>query len=84
MLGVPDERFGHCVAAVLQWSERHEGDLAAVGSALRESLAGFKVPVAYWVVPEIERQPSSKTDYSWAHRVVADTPPTHDRRAARA
>src|SRR5699024_1525851 len=84
VLGVPDERFGHCVAAVLQWSERHEGDLAAVGSALRESLAGFKVPVAYWVVPEIERQPSSKTDYSWARRVVADTPPTHDRRAARA
>lgn len=84
VLGVPDERFGHCVAAVLQWSEGHDGDLAAVGSALRENLAGYKVPAVYWVVPEVERQPSSKTDYGWARRVVADTPPSHDRRAARA
>ena len=55
--------------------------LEAVGTALRGHLAGFKIPVAYWVVDEVERHPSSKTDYGGARRLVADRSPDHDRRA---
>ncbi|AWH96199.1 AMP-binding protein [Dietzia psychralcaliphila] len=97
VFGVPDERFGHRVGAVVQWSAPspdgspaspdstsdaagHPGDLDAVGLALREHLAGFKIPVAYWVVDRVERHPSSKTDYGWARRLVAERAPDHDRR----
>ena len=79
-LGVPDERFGHRVGAVIEWAEGHVGDFGALEQALRGTLAGFKIPVAFWVVEKIERHPSSKTDYGWAKRVLADRGPDHDRR----
>ncbi|MDV8001261.1 AMP-binding protein [Rhodococcus sp. IEGM 1408] len=80
VLGVADERFGHRVGTVLQWSDGHEGDFAALEAALRTDLTGYKVPVAFWVVPAVERHPSSKTDYGWARRVVTGAAPDHDRR----
>jgi acyl-CoA synthetase (AMP-forming)/AMP-acid ligase II len=85
VFGVPDERFGHRVGAVVQWADGdsadgNAGDFTAVGLALREHLAGFKIPVAYWVVEQVERHPSSKTDYGWARRLVAERAPDHDRR----
>ncbi|GLB65421.1 acyl-CoA synthetase [Dietzia sp. NCCP-2495] len=89
-LGVPDERFGHRVGAVIQWADGSgDGDhtddhpderFGRLESSLRESLAGFKIPVALWVVDRVERHPSSKTDYGWARRLVADRAPDHDRR----
>lgn len=80
ILAVPDERFGHRVGAVLQWSSGAVEDFAAVEAELRRTLAGYKVPAAFWVVDEVGRHPSSKTDYGWARRVVADRAPDHDRR----
>lgn len=80
VLGVPDERFGHRVGVVLEWAAGHDGAFDAVETQLRAGLAGFKVPVAYWVVEKIERHPSSKTDYGWAKRLIADRGPDHDRR----
>lgn len=81
VLGVPDDRFGHRVGAVIEWAEGHEGRFGEVEASLRGGLAGFKVPVAFWVVEKVERHPSSKTDYGWARRIVADRAPDHDRRA---
>lgn len=80
VLGVPDERFGHRVGAVIEWAEGHDGGFEAVETQLRTVLAGFKVPVAYWVVDEVERHPSSKTDYGWAKRLIAERGPDRDRR----
>ena len=80
VLGVPDERFGHRVGAVLQWADGGARDFADVETELRAGLAGYKVPVAYWVVPAVERHPSSKTDYGWARRLVTGRDPDHDRR----
>lgn len=80
VLGVLDARFGHRVGAVMQWSDGHDGDFGAVEMTLRETLAGYKIPVAFWVVPSVERHPSSKTDYGWARRLVDASAPTHDRR----
>ena len=79
-LGVPDDRFGHRVGAVVEWSDGHVGDFAALEGTLREELAGFKIPVAYWVVPQVQRHPSSKSDYGWARRVASERAPDHDRR----
>lgn len=81
VLGVPDERFGHRVGAVIEWADGHDGRFEEVEAALRERLAGFKIPVAFWVVDQVERHPSSKTDYGWARSVSAGRAPDHDRRA---
>ena len=81
VLGVPDDRFGHRVGAVIEWAEGREGRFGEVEASLRGGLAGFKVPVAFWVVEKVERHPSSKTDYGWARRIVTDRAPDHDRRA---
>ena len=83
ILGIPDERFGHRVGAVVQWSSGYHGDLASLSEALRTNLAGYKVPAAYWLVDNVRRQPSSKTDYAWAKRLVENTPPDLDRREVR-
>lgn len=80
ILGVPDERFGERVGAVVQWSGSPRG-FEEIDAALRSSLAGYKIPAAYWVVDEVGRHPSRKTDYGWARRLVADRAPDHDRRA---
>ena len=80
VMGVPDERFGHRVGAVIEWAEGHDGRFGDVGAPRRGSRAGFKVPVALGVVEKGERHPSSKTDYGWARRVIADQTPDHDRR----
>lgn len=81
VLGIPDERFGHRVGAVLEWAAGHEGSFDAVEAQLREVLAGFKIPAAFWVVEKVERHPSSKTDYGWAKRLIAGRGPDHDRRS---
>lgn len=48
VVGLPDDRWGEAVAAVLVM---HEGDVTYVENRLRESLAGYKVP-RRWVVAD--------------------------------
>ena len=72
--GVPDERFGQRVAAVVQLRP----DVPAVSEAdliahCRAHVAGYKAPRSVVVVPEIRRSPSGKADYPWAVRVARDT-----------
>ena len=81
VLGVADDRFGQRVAAVVQPDTGRDLDFDAVDAALRGGLAGYKIPAAYWVAEAIGRHPSSKTDYGWATRYVADNAPAVDRRS---
>lgn len=78
VLGVPDERFGQRVAAVVQVNA--DPDFDAVDTALRAGLAGYKIPAVYWLADTIGRHPSSKIDFRWVHRYVADNAPMVDRR----
>ncbi len=69
--GVPDERYGQRVAAVVQLRpgvEAVDGDL---DEHCRERLSGYKVPRAYVVVDEVRRSPSGKPDYRWAQQTAA-------------
>jgi len=58
VVGVPDERFGSRVAAVVQPRE-----------GTRPS-AGYKVPRQLHLVEEIERSPTGKPDYRWAKAIA--------------
>ncbi|OKJ51814.1 acyl-CoA synthetase [Streptomyces sp. CB02115] len=70
--GVPDERWGNRVAAVVQLRENAEAlTLEAVQAHCRTRLAGYKIPRALVLTDRIQRSPSGKADYRWAKAVAA-------------
>jgi acyl-CoA synthetase (AMP-forming)/AMP-acid ligase II len=68
VVGVPDERWGSRVAAVI--ASDVALDLDAVQAHCRAALAGYKVPRSITVVDTIERSPAGKADYRWAAEVA--------------
>lgn len=72
VVGVPDERWGERVAAVVQLREGQprpgDDDLAL---HCRHRLAGYKIPRSVVVVDTVARQPSGKPDYPWAKATAA-------------
>ena len=66
VVGVPDERYGHCVAAVVQAREGTRPQLSELDAFARSEIAGYKVPRALWYVDEVKRSPAGKPDYRWA------------------
>ncbi|MFE6158159.1 acyl-CoA synthetase [Streptomyces sp. NPDC056486] len=70
--GVPDERWGNRVAAVVQLRDGAPSlDLEAIQTHCRTRLAGYKIPRAAVFTTEIQRSPSGKADYRWAKSVAA-------------
>ncbi len=74
VVGVPDERWGEHVVAVVQFRPGMSATLPELVAHCRTLIADFKVPRALEVVDEIVRQPSGKPDYRWA-KGVADPAP---------
>jgi acyl-CoA synthetase (AMP-forming)/AMP-acid ligase II len=71
--GVPDPRWGHQVAAVVQLREGVAvPSLDAIRSHCRGRLAGYKIPRQLVITGEIRRSPSGKADYRWARAVVTE------------
>jgi len=70
VFGVPDERFGERVAAVVSAAGPAPIDVAAVLAAARESLAGYKLPRTVVVVREVPRTPVGKPDYAAARALL--------------
>jgi acyl-CoA synthetase (AMP-forming)/AMP-acid ligase II len=73
VVGVPDERFGQRVAAVV--SLRPDVDAPTddeLDRFIRDLLSGYKVPRRWVRVDCCERLPTGKPDYAWA-RSVAET-----------
>ncbi|MFI9626009.1 acyl-CoA synthetase [Streptomyces sp. NPDC052042] len=72
--GVPDERWGNHVAAVVQLREgAARPSLDDVQAHCRTRLAGYKIPRRLVITGRIRRSPSGKADYRWA-RAVATSP----------
>ncbi|MGI8334911.1 acyl-CoA synthetase [Actinomadura scrupuli] len=84
VVGVPDERLGSRVNAVVSVApERHPDtaspaagetprlDLDELREHCRKSLAGYKVPREIHLVPEVRRSPAGKADYRWARDICA-------------
>ena len=71
VVGVPDERWGQRVAAVIQVNEGAQAPtLESIQDDCRQRISGYKVPREIHIVDEIMRSPSGKPDYRWASEVA--------------
>jgi 3-oxocholest-4-en-26-oate---CoA ligase len=61
--GVPDERWGQAVAAVVRVAPGVSADAADMRTRLRERLAGYKIPKHLVFVDDVPRAASGKADY---------------------
>jgi acyl-CoA synthetase (AMP-forming)/AMP-acid ligase II len=66
VVGVPDERWGERVAALLQPRPGREPSLADLQEHCRTQIASYKVPRQLLLVPEVPRLPNGKPDYRTA------------------
>jgi acyl-CoA synthetase (AMP-forming)/AMP-acid ligase II len=75
VVGIPDERWGQRVTAVVQFRDGSQATLGDLQEHCRSKIAGYKVPRELHLVDEIQRQPSGKPDYPWAltHALGAKT-----------
>jgi acyl-CoA synthetase (AMP-forming)/AMP-acid ligase II len=71
VVGVPDERWGEKIVALVQAREGHTIDADALGAHCRTTLAAYKVPKQIVVVDSLERSPSGKADYKQLREVAA-------------
>ncbi len=71
VVGVPDERYGERVVALVQPKPGCRIDIGALRQYGRDRLTRYKAPKAIVVVDEIVRSPSAKPDYPWARSVAA-------------
>jgi 3-oxocholest-4-en-26-oate---CoA ligase len=72
VVGVPDERWGERVVAVVRPVDAgRPPTIESIQDVCRDKLAGYKVPRDICVVDEIVRSPAGKTDYRWAKQTAA-------------
>lgn len=73
VVGVPDERFGSRVAAVVSLAEGAVApSVEALADHCRSVIAGYKVPRDLVIVGEVVRKVTGKGDYSWAKTAALD------------
>lgn len=71
VVGVPDERWGQAVWAVVSLRQRPDGvDATSLRDHVRGHLAPFKVPKGVVIVEAVVRSPNGKADYAWATEVA--------------
>ena len=70
VVGVPDERFGERVVAVVAPTAGYRIDEAALRAFACKRLAGYKMPRQFVVVDTIQRAANGKADYKWAKEIA--------------
>jgi acyl-CoA synthetase (AMP-forming)/AMP-acid ligase II len=70
VVGVPDDRWGARVAAVIQPRPHAAPTLESIQAHCRDRVAGYKVPREIHLVDTMVRSPSGKADYPWAKRIA--------------
>jgi acyl-CoA synthetase (AMP-forming)/AMP-acid ligase II len=72
VVGVPDERWGERVAAVVAVRQGSKPSLEELRQHCEPRLARYKIPRLLVTVAEVKRSPAGKPDYSWARRIAVD------------
>lgn len=70
VVGVPDDKYGQAVAAVVQLREGEGLDLDGLREFLRTALSGYKLPRALTIVPEVPRNATGKAQYPAAKEMA--------------
>jgi acyl-CoA synthetase (AMP-forming)/AMP-acid ligase II len=70
VVGIPDERFGQGVGAVVAWVGPQPPDADSVIAHVRTAIASYKAPRRVVFVDEIKRSPAGKPDYTWARNTA--------------
>ncbi|HEV7721817.1 MAG TPA: AMP-binding protein, partial [Iamia sp.] len=70
VVGVPDERWGERVVAVVAARAGRPIDADDLDAHCREHLAAFKVPRRLVPVAEVRRLPSGKIDHAWVRETA--------------
>ncbi len=66
VVGVPDERWGSAVTAVVQAVDGTTPTLGDLAAHCKAHMASYKAPKHLVVVDRVVRSPSGKADYRWA------------------
>lgn len=78
VIGVPDEKLGQRVGALIQRRDEVELDLDELDTHVRQQVAGYKVPRTLWLVEQINRTVSGKADYAWAKKYSEEQQATRE------
>jgi len=70
VVGVPDDRFGERVTAVVSARPGQAIDASNLVAFARKTLAAYKVPRRVIVVDQVQRAANGKADYKWAKEVA--------------
>jgi acyl-CoA synthetase (AMP-forming)/AMP-acid ligase II len=63
VVGVPDERFGEAITALVEPQPGHSIDEAALVAHVKERLAHYKAPKRVLHIDSVGRAPNGKLDY---------------------
>jgi len=63
VVGVPDDRWGEMVVALVQPADGAPVDAEALAAHCHATLAGYKVPKRFVSLPSLQRSPAGKADY---------------------
>jgi acyl-CoA synthetase (AMP-forming)/AMP-acid ligase II len=66
VVGVPDDRWGSAVAAVVAPVGDATPTLDELADHCKRRMAGYKAPKRMVLVDHVVRSPSGKADYRWA------------------
>ena len=66
VVGMPDEKFGQKIVAVVSTVDNKELDQLQLIEDARKTIAGYKLPKAIIFTNEVQRAPNGKANYKWA------------------
>ena len=70
VVGLPDEKWGQAVTAVVDLAPGHELDEAGLKAHVRRRLAGYKTPKAIVIADRSLRASNGKADYPAARKAA--------------
>ncbi len=72
VVGVPDEKFGEAITALVSLQAGKTATPEAIIEAVQANLSRFKAPRHVLIIDEIKRGPNGKADYAWAKQIAVD------------